>query len=356
MAAKTVKNLNSKIYYQGQYWNDLPQVQNYIAKSITGDENKWWVEYFKQKYATTPFHHGRFLNCGDGRWEREFIDRKIVKTATAFDVSPDFIKKALLLRGKRKIEYILADANKVKLPKNKYDLIVNYAALHHTQYINRLCNVLANSLTQDGIFLNFDYVGPSRNQYPIVNWLILKLVNNTLPKNLKKTTLGYPHLPTMLATDPTEAIHSNLIVDSVSRFFNITEKRNTGGGIAYEILTHNTNLNKKIISLKKSKKHIQRLLKLDRIFTTLKIVPVYFSFFIASKKSQRDVKTAYFQQIENIREKYSLKLENTYTLFNFLVMFKHYRSWRKRAKMTGDYMIYTLARVASLFLAFLKHI
>lgn len=356
MTAKTVKNFNSEIYYQGQYWNDIPEVQKYISKQLIGDENKWWVEYFKEKYAPTPFQHGLFLNCGDGRWEREFIDRGIIKKATAFDVSPKFIKKAVSLKKKREIQYILADVNKINLPKNKYDLIVNYAALHHTQYINRLCSILASSLTKDGVFLNFDYVGPSRNQYPILNWLILNLVNYTLPRNLKKTNLGYPHLPTMLATDPTEAIHSDLIVGSVSRFFKIIEKHDTGGGVAYELLTHNPNLNKKTLLLQNSKKHINRLLRLDEIFTKLKIVPVYFSYFIASKKTQRNSKTAYFQKVENIREKYSLKLENTYTFFNFLVIFRHCSSWKKRAKMTEKYIVFTLAKIAGLFLTFLKYI
>jgi ubiquinone/menaquinone biosynthesis C-methylase UbiE len=354
--AKTVKNLNSKIYYQGQYWNDLPQIQNYISKKITGDENKSWIENFKEKYASIPFQHGLFLNCGDGRWEREFIDRKIVRTVTAFDVSPNFIKKAKMLKGQRKIEYILADANKINLPKEKYDLIVNYAALHHTQYINRLCYKLAKSLTKNGIFLNFDYVGPSRNQYPILNWLIVNYVNCTLPKNLKKPNLGYPHLPTMLVTDPTEAIHSDLIVNSVARYFKIVEKHDVGGGIAYELLTHNTSLNQKTLSSRNSKKHIDRLVKLDAILTKLKVVPVFFSYFIASRKTLKRIKNMYFQEVENVREECSVKLENIYTLFNFIVMLKHYAHWKRRVKMITKYTALTLARTYELVLISIKYI
>jgi hypothetical protein len=49
----------------------------------------------------------------------------------------------------------------------------------------------------------------------------------------------YPHLPTMLATDPTEAIHAELILPVLRRYFDVEHFRALGGGVAYPVLTFN---------------------------------------------------------------------------------------------------------------------
>jgi ubiquinone/menaquinone biosynthesis C-methylase UbiE len=348
---KTVTNLNSEVYYQGQYWNNIPQVLRYICKKFTGDENKWWISDFKERYAVKPFQHGLFLNCGDGRWEREFVDRKIVKSVTAFDVSPDLLEKAKSLKGERSINYILADANKIRLKKSSFDLIVNIAALHHVQYINRLCKILAASLKNDGYFVSFDYIGPYRNQYPLFNWLLIKTVNRFLPVSIRKPNLGYPHLPTMLHVDPTEAIHSNLILKTINRYFNIVEKHDAGGGVAYEIFTHNPKLmDKNLLNLPETDLCIGRVLKVDHMLSKFRITPNFFSYFIVkSKKEKLSFKTnKYFQVIENLREEDSLKLENTYTIKDYFIMIKGCRSWRKRLKMMFKYILVNLVKTGKL--------
>jgi hypothetical protein len=43
----------------------------------------------------------------------------------------------------------------------------------------------------------------------------------------------------MLAVDPSEAIHSDLVIPHLSRYFSIDHLRPTGGGLAYEILRDN---------------------------------------------------------------------------------------------------------------------
>ena len=347
---KTVTSLSSDVYYQGQYWNNIPQVLRYICKKFTGDENKWWIQDFKERYAVKPFSHGLFLNCGDGRWEREFIDKGIVESATAFDVSSDLLKKADSLKGKRSINYILADANTIKFKKSSFDLIVNIAALHHVQYINRLCKILALSLKCDGYFVNFDYIGPYRNQYSFINWFLIKIINISLTESIKKPNLSYPHLPTMLKQDPTEAIHSDLIIKTVCRYFDIIERHNAGGGIAYTIFTHNPKLvDEKLLDLPEVKSCIERVLRLDHILSKLKIVPDYFSYFIARPKKNLAIiskKDRYFQTVENLREEYSLKLENTYTVKDYFILIKNCRSQRKRLKMLLNYISVSSAKIA----------
>ena len=72
---------------------------------------------------------------------------------------------------------------------------------------------------------------------------MIKLNEKSLPK-FRKERLGYPHLPTMLKSDPSEAIHSELIIPTLNRYFLPLWNRSINGGLAYELLTHNKNLAK----------------------------------------------------------------------------------------------------------------
>ena len=276
---ETAVNPNFEVYYSGQYWNDIPRVLEYMCENFTGDKNKWWVDDFKERFAKKSFERGLFLNCGNGWVEREFIDKGIVQSALGFDFSLDLLKIAEQEKGGRNIGYMQSDVNKVDFSENQFDLVVNVAAMHHVQYINRLYKILCSALQPDGFFVNFDYIGPRRNQYSFKHWRELNRVNQTLPLEIRKEPFIAPHLPTMLADDPTEAIHSDLIIPYLHRYFDILERHDTGGGIAYEILTHNSKIQS--ISPEELIVFVEEILSVDEQFTKTGKVPPLFSYFIA---------------------------------------------------------------------------
>ena len=235
----TTVNENSTIYDSRQYWNDLPQVVAYMSENFTGDPTKWWVDDFKERFCPEPLGHGLVLNCGNGWVERELVDNGIVKTVTAFDSSWDLLCAAARDRGSRAIHYVRADANTVSFAPACFDVVFNVAALHHVQYLDRPCRVLCEALKPSGVLVSFDYIGPHRNQYSRGHWRRIVRVNRRLPPAVRKQRLRRALLPYMLHVDPTEAIHSELILAMVARYFDIFERHDTGGGIAYELLTHN---------------------------------------------------------------------------------------------------------------------
>lgn len=275
---RTVANDRSSVYYQGQYWNDLPEVLAYMSESFTGDPTKWWVADFKDRYCRQPFDHGLFLNCGNGWVEREFLDQGLVTRATAFDYSSELLRQAEQNKGNRPIYYFRTDCNWLALQPDQFDLVVNVAAMHHVQYLDRMCRIICQSIRQGGIFVNYDYIGPSRNQYSLGHWLRIWRANQSLPLAVRKPRLRRPHLPTMLVTDPTEAIHASLIVETISRYFSMVERHDTGGGIAYTILTHNPRLGDAPPDL--VKRHVLRLLAIDCEATRDGRVPPLFSYFL----------------------------------------------------------------------------
>jgi SAM-dependent methyltransferase len=184
MSAQTAVNENSQVYYQGQYWNDFRLVLEYMCENFTGNKNKWWVQDFKERFCQKPFEHGLVLNCGNGWVEREFIDLGLVKRITAFDYSMDLLRAAEKERGERPISYFQTDVNRIDFGDNQFDLIVNVASLHHVQYINRLCHILCSTIKDNGILVNYDYIGPHRNQYPFKQWYYINRVITRVDKEI----------------------------------------------------------------------------------------------------------------------------------------------------------------------------
>lgn len=123
----------------------------------------------------------------------------------------------------------------------------------------------------------------------------------------------------MLYSDPTEAIHSDLILESVARYFEITERHDTGGGIAYETLTHNSKL--KEIPSDELNPFIDQILFQDRKYIKAKLVPQIFSYFIArlNKKILADrAAIQRFQQAEDEREAWSREHHGTYSWWQYI--------------------------------------
>ncbi len=136
------------------------------------------------------------------------------------------------------LRYYQMDTNTAQFPEDGYDLVVNFAAGHHVARLDRVFRRLAEMLPEDGIFVSWEYIGPHRNQYSTTQWEAAWQINKQLPAELRQE-LNYPHLPTMLATDPTEAIHSELIVETLNRYFESIHDRALGGAVGYPLLTFN---------------------------------------------------------------------------------------------------------------------
>ena len=332
MNAQTAVPNSSEIYYHGQYWNDFRLVLEYMCENFTGDKNKWWVQDFRERFCQKPFEHGLVLNCGNGWVERQFVDLGMVKRITAFDYSMDLLRLAEREKGERPISYFQTDVNKIDFRDNQFDLIINVASLHHVQYINRLCRIMCSALAENGILVNFDYIGPHRNQYPFKQWFYINRVNRSLPDSVKKSPFVKPHLPTMMFSDPTEAIHSELIMECVSRYFEIFERHDTGGGIAYELLTHNPKLEN--IPADELDIYINRILAFDKEYTQQNRVPPLFSYFLAKPKKfvlLDETKLNHYQNIENLREEKARKRHGVYSNGQYFVMMLHHL-WYRRLK------------------------
>lgn len=225
-------------YGKSGYWNDLPTVAAEINLRISGDPHCGVVQFFASTRGRRIFSRVLFLNCGSGWVEREFFQAKLFSKAVGIECSAALLDQARRANEALPIQYFQMDINAGELPDGPFDLVVNYAAAHKIERLDRVFREVCRRMTRGGILINYDYIGPHRNQYPWEQWSKVWEVNRRLPPSARQV-LAYPHLPTMLVTDPSEAVHSELTLALLQRYFRITMFRPVGGAVAYPLLTFN---------------------------------------------------------------------------------------------------------------------
>jgi SAM-dependent methyltransferase len=243
MAEYTVVSENSAVYYGHTYWNDIEVVRRELNRRVSGDPDRDWVDHFQATIGSRRFERALMLNCGNGHVERGLLVRGLVAETVGIDCSAELLDEAIRAAADEGLpaRYVQLDVNSADFPPGPYDLVVNFSAGHHVQRIDRVLRKACSMLTDDGYLVAYDYVGPHRNQYPWVMWEAAYQANQALPDHLRQD-MSYPHLPTMLADDPTEAIHPELIMDVMHRYFVVEEYVPLGGAIGYLLLTHNQRL------------------------------------------------------------------------------------------------------------------
>jgi SAM-dependent methyltransferase len=230
---------DSSVYYQSGYWNDLALVQAHLNRRATGDPAVSWSEHLARSTGRT-FAKALVLNCGNGWVERGLVTAGLVKEAVGVDYAEDLLvtARAEADAAGLPLRYAQLDTNSARWPEDGFDLVINHAAGHHVAYLDRVFRSIAELLPEDGLFVSYDYLGAHRNQYPTAQWEAAWRANRALPAELRHDMV-YPHLPTMLASDPTEAIHAELIMPVLRRYFEVEHFRALGGGVAYPVLTFN---------------------------------------------------------------------------------------------------------------------
>ena len=232
-------NENSDIYYLGStYWNDLEVVQRRINERISGDPTRKWHEHLARQTGRT-FKRALILNCGNGWVERELVEYGLVAEAVGMDYSQPLVEQAAAAGG-RVATYVPPGERQHRIvSRGEFDLVVNHAARHHIAAIDRVFREVCRILPEDGVFVSLDYVGPHRLQYRLDAWEEVWRLNHELPESLRHDLL-YPPMPVALVVDPTEAIHSELILPTFHRYFAEDQFTPLGGAVAYPLLTHNT--------------------------------------------------------------------------------------------------------------------
>ena len=302
-AGEAIVPRSADVYYQGKYWNDYPEVSAEVNRRISGDPAENYLSQFLRCVGNRRFARALFINCGNGWVEREFFRHGAIDSAVGIDFSEDLLEQARANSEGLAVRYVKMDINEAEFPDARYDLVVNFAACHHVAFIDRVLRALCSRLTSDGWFVNYDYVGPHRNQYTYEQWSAAWEANNALPPDGRQN-LAYPHLATMLATDPTEAIHSELTLETFHRYFTIHEYRAVGGAVAYPILTFNSALT--ALSVERRQRIVTQAMDADARYLAAHPHDTLFAYWTATPRCDvlNDVQIlARWEREENERER-----------------------------------------------------
>ncbi len=239
----------AKRYGRGFHWVESPIVMDYINKSVTGEGGLDWVTYVFRKYLqkSSGVLSILSLGCGAGNLERHLLSLAPFKRIDAYDISEGAIKgaKREANSAKMQVNYHIADLNEIRLPQDSYDVVFADMSLHHIEKLEHLLNEINRTLTDDGLFVINEYVGPSQFQYSKKQVEVINDILDILPPTYRrrvtdsdviKPFFAPPSIEYMNNNDPSEAIRSSEIIDLVKNKFEVLEHQNYGGTILHMLL------------------------------------------------------------------------------------------------------------------------
>jgi SAM-dependent methyltransferase len=219
---------------EDRYWGAQPLVRRAINRRVTGDPNRWPMEWFAEKYVPAPVPLGLSVGCGTGLLERDVFVKGICERVEGVDFSPEAIAEASSGAEEaglsRQLEYRVEDINAIRLPPRRYDIVFFHGSLHHVRNVERVLSEVRQALKPGGLLFLDEYMGPARSEWTDGEWGFARCAFDALPSDLKnRAALAIP-LP---MDDPSESVRSSAILPATRRLFEVLEDRPYGGNILW---------------------------------------------------------------------------------------------------------------------------
>ena len=225
-------------------WAEHPLTERYINRKVTGDDEAYWVDWAVGKYLDCPVEVGLSLGSGSGYIERRIIDGGYSTAMEGVDISTEAVRLAGEAARGRQVTYRVLDLNRDSLEEERYDFVVSAAALHHVTNLEHCLSEVHRSLTDGGLLIMHEFVGPDRFQWTDSQLDLVNRVYAALPDRYRYNRItGEAHdsierkpLGHMIEADPSEAVRSSEVLGVVSRFFETVELREIGGALLHPLL------------------------------------------------------------------------------------------------------------------------
>lgn len=231
-------------------WWQSPHIISNINKRVCGESvsgaSQGLNHYIKIKYKDKiPFKNGISVGCGTGKKEMLLIKQGLVNHFDLFELSTHRIEEGIKLAENMglasKVSFKKGNAFELVKRDQQYDFVHWNNALHHMMNVDNAIAWSHKILLKDGLFYLDDYVGPNRLQWTDKMLEIATRLRETLPKkfliNPKDTTkmvnlkLSRPNIEKLIEQDPSEAVDSENIINSVKKYFPNAYIKLTGGVI-----------------------------------------------------------------------------------------------------------------------------
>ncbi len=277
----------------GTQWLQVPGTIENMNRRASGDPEMDWITHsagLLAKFAK-PIK-ALSLGCGFGIIERVLRRCDYCQLIHGVDVAEGAIegaRKAALDERLDGLTYEVADLNTTKLPKGTYDVVYVHAALHHVFQLEHLLDQIKQTLKPGGLFVMYEYIGPSQMQFSRRDLELADAFLNTIPEHyrsmprlrgIKKEALRLS-LDAMNSSDPSESIRASEIVPLTASRFEVRHFRYVGGTLLLlifsEIAGNFKENDAEIMPL------VNALIALDNFLIDNKVLPSYHVYMVCEK-------------------------------------------------------------------------
>lgn len=210
----------------------------------TAGGHRTLARWFTQTQMPFPkVKRGLGIGVGVAVHENEIVQSGAVEQYDYVDVSQaglDLARRSATEMGiESRINFICGDINQMDLPANHYDVITFMASLHHISELEKTLRTCERALAPGGVLWAFEYIGPDRFAYPDHDADIARRIYRILAPELHlpgEPELKFPSPEDVVAVDPTEAIHSSEIVETMRRIWPDLEFHGQYGSLSFMIM------------------------------------------------------------------------------------------------------------------------
>ncbi|HLH31354.1 MAG TPA: methyltransferase [Terriglobia bacterium] len=233
-----------------RHWLQHPLVQERINLKVAGVPHLDRFHYFLEQYlkGKLPVERALTLGSGVGELERGLCHYDFARLHEGVDLSDDAVRLAreqAEAAGFKHLRYRTANLNSIVLDHSAYDVVFGISSIHHVDNLEPLLLQVKQALKPGGLFFLDEFVGPSRFQWTDAQLRLINEQLRLLPKELCrlisdrsqfKEAVVRKSPAEIIASDPSEAVHSAEILPLVSKHFRIIEVKGYGGTILHELL------------------------------------------------------------------------------------------------------------------------
>ncbi|HBK23566.1 MAG TPA: glycosyl transferase family 1 [Planktothrix sp. UBA10369] len=232
-------------------WVSNPIIADTIHQRMSGGQTKkYWLRWLIEDYFVGQnFNNLISLGCGIGNHEILMAQLGFAQKIDAFDFSASSLEIARkdATEAGVQVNFYQEDFNTFNLnPDVKYDLAFCSGSLHHVRELERFLEIVHKALNPQGYFIINEYVGANyciynKRQVEIINRLY-QCSHKLIRSGIMENKFINPSIHQVFATDPSEAVRSELILPFIEYYFDIELFNPFGGAILhplYPLLDHN---------------------------------------------------------------------------------------------------------------------
>ncbi len=227
--------------YLGANWWIIPRINQRWNHMITGHADLRYEDYVARKYfSKRPFS---LLSIGSGVCSHElYIARHYNARVTCVDIAGDLLKKAEGIAKEQGLSSIIfkhEDIRNFNYGGKCWDAVLFHQSLHHFKDISGVLGLAKNALSEDGLLIIHEYVGPNRMQFPSHQIQAINGLLQFIPRAFRvrkgtmrmKNKISGPGILRMIIADPSECVASEDILPEIYLHFTMLEEKPLGGNL-----------------------------------------------------------------------------------------------------------------------------